>query len=96
MAGSAGSPQCGKPHPDIVAFAAQAVKADPATLESYDWAGRTIKRHQAEIRAYFGFRVYRKTARGSPGELAGDTAQRARRFELVREVFLVACRERQL
>jgi hypothetical protein len=28
--------------------------------------------------------------------LAGDTAQRARRFELVREVFLVACRERQL
>jgi hypothetical protein len=39
---------------------AQAVKADPATLEAYDWAGRTIERHQAEIRAYFGFRVCRE------------------------------------
>ena len=38
----------------------------------------------------------RKTARGSPGELAGDTAQRTRRFELVREAFLATCRERQL
>src|SRR5690348_3676033 len=59
MAGSAGFPQCGELHPDVVAFVAQAVKADPATLEAYDWAGRTIERHQAEIRAYFGFRVCR-------------------------------------
>jgi len=51
MAGSAGFPQCGELHPDVVAFVAQAVKADPATLEAYDWAGRTIERHQAEIRA---------------------------------------------
>jgi hypothetical protein len=43
-----------------LAFVAQAVKADPATLEAYDWAGRTIERHQAEIRAYFGFRVCRE------------------------------------
>ena len=30
------------------------------------------------------------------GGVAGDTAQRTRRFELVREAFLVTCRERQL
>ena len=60
MAGSAGFPQCGELHPDAVAFAAQAVKADPGTLEAYDGAGRTIERHQAEIRAYFGFRVCRE------------------------------------
>jgi hypothetical protein len=60
MAGSAGFPQCGELHPDVVAFVAQAVKADPATLEAYDWAGRTIERHQAEIRAYFGFRMCRE------------------------------------
>jgi uncharacterized protein DUF4158 len=60
MAGSAGFPQSGELHPDVVAFVAQAVKADPATLEAYDWAGRTIERHQAEIRAYFGFRVCRE------------------------------------
>jgi hypothetical protein len=95
MAGSAGFPQCGELHPDVVAFVAQAVKADPATLEADDRAGRTIERHQAEIRAYFGC-AGRKTARGSPGELAGDTAQRTRRFELVRVAFLVTCRERQL
>ena len=60
MAGSACFPQCGELHPDVVAFVAQAVKADPATLEAYDWAGRTIERHQAEIRAYSGFRVCRE------------------------------------
>jgi hypothetical protein len=39
---------------------AQAVKDDPATPEAHDWAGRTIERHQAEIRAYLGFRVCRE------------------------------------
>jgi len=45
MAGSAGFPQCGELHQDVVAFVAQAVKADPATLEAYDWAGQSGIRH---------------------------------------------------
>ena len=89
---------CGELHPDVVAFVAQAVKADPATLEAYDWGvtARLSGTRRRSARISGSGCAGRKTPRGSPGELAGDTAQRTRRFELVREAFLVTCRERQL
>ena len=37
-------------------YIVQQVKVDPAALASYDWSGRTIKYHRAQIREAFGFR----------------------------------------
>ncbi len=87
----------GELHPDAVEFMARAVKADPADLAGYDWSGRTIKRHRTEIRQHFGFRECGKEDGAKLAEfLAGDTAQRERRYELIKEQFLGECRLRQL
>jgi len=42
--------------PQVVAFVAEQVWLTPDALERYDWSGRTIKRHRAQIRSVFGFR----------------------------------------
>jgi Domain of unknown function (DUF4158) len=87
----------GELHPDAVEFMARAVKADPADLAGYDWSGRTIKRHRTEIRQHFGFRECGKEDGAKLAEfLAGDAAQRERRYELIKEQFLGECRLRQL
>jgi hypothetical protein len=87
----------GELHPDAVEFVARALKADPASVAAYDWSGRTIERHHGQIRRHFGFRVCGE----DEGEdlarfLAGDFAQRERRYDVVREQFLGECRARQL
>ena len=87
----------GELHPDAVEFVARALKADPASVAAYDWSGRSIERHHGQIRRHFGFRVCGE----AEGEklamyLAGDFAQRERRYDLVREQFLGECRVRQL
>jgi hypothetical protein len=83
----------GEVHPDAVEFLARAVKADPVDLAGYDWSGRTIKRHRTEIRRHFGFRVCEEEDGAKlAGSLAAGVAQRERRYELVKEVFLAECR----
>ncbi len=41
---------------EVVAFVAKQVKVAPAELGFYDWSGRQIKAHRAEIRRFLGFR----------------------------------------
>jgi TnpA family transposase len=87
----------GELHPDAVEFVARSLKADPASVVDYDWSGRTIERHRGEIRRNFGFRVCGEDEGAKLAEfLAGDLAQRERRYDVVREQFLAECRIRQL
>jgi hypothetical protein len=87
----------GELHPDAVEFVARELKADPASVAAYDWSGRSIERHHGQIRRHFGFRVCGE-AEGEKlaKSLAGDFAQRERRYDMVREQFLGECRVRQL
>jgi len=87
----------GELHPDAVEFVARALKADPASMAAYDWSGRSIERHHGQIRRHFGFRVCGE-AEGEKlaKSLAGDFAQRERRYDMVREQFLGECRVQQL
>ena len=44
--------------PDIIiSYIASQLKADPTLYSNYDWQGRSIKNHRAEIRQLFGFRT---------------------------------------
>lgn len=40
----------------VVSYVATQVGVDPAAYLQYDWLGRTIKEHRAQIRAAYGFR----------------------------------------
>ena len=82
---------------EAVEFVAAQVKVPSADLGLFEWDGRTIKRHRAEIRRFFGFRTFTVADFDKLTDwLAGDYAQRVRRPELVREQFLAECRTRQL
>src|SRR6266571_3277317 len=64
-------------HPDAVEFVAKQLGVDASTLGFYEWSGRTIKRHRAEIRAHLGFRECTVAdAEELTGWLAGDYARR--------------------
>jgi Domain of unknown function (DUF4158) len=39
-----------------VDFVAAQARVDSATFADYDWSGRSIKNHRAQIRAVLGFR----------------------------------------
>jgi hypothetical protein len=41
---------------EAVKFVAGQVRVPASDLESYDWSGRTVERHRAEIRELLGFR----------------------------------------
>lgn len=82
---------------DAVEFVAAQVRMSAADLGLYDWQGRTIERHRAEIRRFFVFREFSvDDAAKLTDWLAGDYAQRVRQPELVREHFLAECRTRHL
>ena len=87
----------GELHPDAVEFVARALKADPVSVAAYDWSGRSIERHHGQIRRHFGFRVCGEAEGEKLAQfLAGDFAQRERRYDMVREQFLGECRVRQM
>jgi hypothetical protein len=82
---------------EVVEFVAAQVKVPPSDLGFYSWSGRTVERHRAEVRRFFGFRTFTVADFDKLTDwLAGDYAQRVRRPELVREQFLAECRTRQL
>lgn len=63
----------------------------------YEWSGRTVKRHRAEIRAHFGFRQCAVVdADEIAGWLPGGHPQEERRDELVRDELLAECRSRSI
>ena len=82
----------GKLHDDAVEFVARQLGVGAGSLAFYEWSGRTIKRHRAEIRAHLGFR---ECAVADAEELAGGCAQEERRYELVRDALLAECRAGQ-
>ena len=84
-------------HDDAVEFVARQLGVSAGSVGFYEWSGRTIKRHRAEIRAHFGFRECSVAdAEELAGWLAGGCAQEERRYELVRNELLAECRSRSI
>jgi hypothetical protein len=84
-------------HDDAVAFVAGQLGVSAGSHGFYEWSGRTVKRHRAEIRAHFGFRECTVADAGElAGWLAGGSAQEERRYELVRDELLAECRSRSI
>src|SRR5699024_5931759 len=41
-----------------VVYLAEQLKVDPEVFTGYEWSGRTIEYHRAQVRAAFGFREF--------------------------------------
>ncbi|WP_433258326.1 DUF4158 domain-containing protein [Streptosporangium sp. CA-135522] len=84
-------------HDDAVEFVARQLKVDAASLGFYEWSGRTIERHRAEIRAHHGFRQCTVADADKLIDwLAGVYAPKERRYELVRDALLAELRVRSI
>ncbi|WP_406071609.1 DUF4158 domain-containing protein [Micromonospora sp. NBC_01638] len=84
-------------HDDVVELVARQLGVDVDSLGFYEWAGRTIKRHRAEVRAHLGFRECMVAdAEKLTDWLAGDYAQKERRFELAKDAVLAELRARSI
>jgi len=80
-----------------VEFVARQLGVDSGSLGFYEWTGRTIERHRAEIRAHLGFRQCTVgDAEKLTDWLASDYAQKERRYELVKDALLAECRARSI
>ena len=80
-----------------VDYVAGQVKVDPRVFGAYDWAGRTIEYHRAQIRRARGFR---ECTVGDEDKLAGWLAEEVCPVELgeqwLREALLARCRAERL
>jgi hypothetical protein len=73
------------------------VQVAPADLRSYEWIGRSIERHRAQIREYVGFRECTVAdAEQLTAWLAEHVAQAERRPALVRDELLAHCRSERI
>lgn len=76
-----------------VEFIAQQVRVPASELDSYDWTGRTIEYHRAQIRGHFGFRECTVAdAAELTAYLAEHVAPEERRPERVRAELLARLR----
>lgn len=80
-----------------VEYVASQVRVEPSEFGSYDWLGRTIKYHRAQIRDAFGFR---EATRADEDRLSNWLAQDVCSVELdderVREALLARCRAEKM
>ncbi|WP_103382797.1 Tn3 family transposase [Pseudonocardia dioxanivorans] len=82
---------------EVVEFVAGQVGVSGSELGFYDWSGRTIKAHRAEVRRVLGFRECSvEDAEKFTDWLTADVAQAERRPELVREALLGRCRDERV
>ena len=82
---------------EVVEFVARQVGVAASDLGFYDWSGRQIKAHRAEIRAHLGLRECSVADAGKlTAWLAGHVTQAERRPELVRVELLARCREERI
>lgn len=82
---------------EAVEFVARQVGVDPTELGFYEWSGRTIEYHRAQIRAHLGFRECSVADADKLTEwLAGNVCEAERRPELVRDELLVRCRAERI
>ncbi|WP_222432374.1 Tn3 family transposase, partial [Leekyejoonella antrihumi] len=80
--------------PAAVEYLSEQVHVDAAELAKYEWAGRTIEYHRAQIREAFGFREFAR-ADEEPVVvwLAEQVCPVEQRDPHLREALLVRCRE---
>lgn len=79
---------------EVVEFVARQMNVPAADFESYEWSGRTIEYHRAQIREHLGFRVCSvQDAEKLTAWLAGNVAHAERNADRVREELLKRCRE---
>jgi hypothetical protein len=82
---------------EAVEFVARQVQVPALELESYDWTGRTVEYHRAQIREHLGFRECSVVdAEKLTAYLAEHVAHKERRPEQVRVELLVRCREESI
>jgi hypothetical protein len=82
---------------EAVEFVARQVGVAPSDLGFYEWTGRTIEYHRAQIRAHLGFRECSVAdADKLAGWLAANVCEAERRPELVRDELLVRCRAERI
>jgi signal transduction histidine kinase len=80
-----------------VEFVARQVGVDPAELGFYEWTGRTIEYHRAQIRSHLGFRECSVADADKLTEwLVANVCEAERRPELVRDELLVRCRAERI
>lgn len=80
-----------------VAHVARLVDVPAAELGFYEWDGRTIKAHRADIRRYFGFRECSVADADKAAEwLAANVCEKERQVDQVREELLAHLRREQI
>ncbi|EKX65311.1 DUF4158 domain-containing protein [Streptomyces ipomoeae] len=78
---------------EAVEFVARQVQVPAAELDAYEWSGRTVEYHRAQIRGHLGFRECSVAdADKLTGWLAEHAACKERRPEQVRVELLARCR----
>jgi hypothetical protein len=88
---------CGELPDEAVEFVARQVGVNPTELDLYEWTGRTIEYHRAQIRAHLGFRECSVADAEKLTEwLAANVCEAERRPELVRDQLLVRCRSERI
>ncbi|MCA1680280.1 MAG: DUF4158 domain-containing protein [Actinobacteria bacterium] len=81
----------------VVEFIAGQLGLEAADLGSYEWAGRSIERHRAQIREQLGFRECTVAdAEQLTAWLAEHVAQRERRHDRLRDELLARCRSERV
>ncbi|MEU4607431.1 DUF4158 domain-containing protein [Kribbella sp. NPDC023972] len=80
-----------------VAFVADQVKVPASEIGLYDWAGRTVEFHRAQIRRHLGFHECRvEDAEKLTAWLAAEVCEAERQHDRVREQFLIRCRAERI
>lgn len=83
--------------PEVVAYVGAQVEVDPVLFDAYEWSGRAIERHRAQIRSAFGFREFSRGDEEKVADwLAGEVCPVEQRHEQLREAVLVRCRSEQI
>ncbi|MCX4672521.1 DUF4158 domain-containing protein [Streptomyces sp. NBC_01381] len=77
---------------EAVEFVARQVQVPASELESYDWTGRTVEYHRAQIRGHLGFRECSVADAKLTAYVAEHVAHKERRPEQVRVEPLARCR----
>src|SRR5450755_2983703 len=78
---------------EVVEIVARQVRVAPADLRRYEFSGRTVEYHRAQIRGHFGFRECTvEDAQAIERWLAEHVARADPRQDVVREELLARCR----
>ena len=82
---------------EVVTYVAAQVGVDPELFEAYEWSGRAIERHRAQIRSAFGFREFTRNDEAKITDwLAREVCPVEQRDEQLREAVLFRCRTEQI